>query len=50
MTLVQEGKLDLEEKVNYYLQVPAEWADMKVIDLVSHQSGVADLLGLKYNF
>lgn len=51
MTLVQDGKLKLDEKVNHYLsQLPAEWSDMRVMDLLSHQSGVADLLGLKYNF
>lgn len=51
MTLVQSGQLDLNEKVRYYLpQLPVSWEDMKVMDLVSHQSGIADLLGLKYSF
>ena len=51
MTLVQSGKLDLNEKVRYYLpQLPQSWEDMKIMDLVSHQSGIADLLGLQYNF
>lgn len=51
MTLVQDGKLDLDQKVSHYLPaLPASWEDMKVIDLLSHQSGVADLLGLKYQF
>lgn len=51
MTLVQEGKLDLSERVRHYLpQLPPGWDDMKVMDLVAHQSGIADLLALKYNF
>lgn len=51
MTLVQSGKLELEEKVRHYLPaLPQTWDDMKVMDLVSHQSGIADLLGLQYNF
>jgi CubicO group peptidase (beta-lactamase class C family) len=51
MTLVQSGNLDLNEKVRYYLpDLPQTWDDMKVMDLVAHQSGIADLLGLQYNF
>ncbi|MHC2993267.1 hypothetical protein OB13_17395 [Pontibacter sp. HJ8] len=51
MTLVQDGKLDLHIKVRAYLpQLPQAWDDMQVIDLVAHQSGIADLLGLKYEF
>ncbi|HLO82076.1 MAG TPA: serine hydrolase domain-containing protein [Chitinophagaceae bacterium] len=51
MTLVQENKLDLQAKVRSYLpDLPAPWDDMRVMDLVAHQSGVADLLALKMNF
>lgn len=51
MTLVQEGKIDLNQKVRHYLpHLPADWDDMRVLDLLSHQSGIADLLGLKYHF
>lgn len=51
MTLVQEGKLNLNQKVRHYLPlIPASWDDMKIIDLLAHQSGIADLLGMKYHF
>ncbi|MGC9354769.1 MAG: serine hydrolase domain-containing protein [Mariniphaga sp.] len=51
LTLVQEGKLDLNQKVRYYLpDLPVSWNTMKVIDLLAHQSGVADLLALQHNF
>jgi hypothetical protein len=51
MTLVQDGKLDLNQKARHYLpQLPQSWDDMKVIDLLSHQSGIADLLALKREF
>lgn len=51
MTLVQDGKLDLQEKVRHYLpELPQTWDNMKVMDLVAHQSGIADLLALKINF
>jgi CubicO group peptidase (beta-lactamase class C family) len=51
MTLVQEGKLDLDKKARYYLpQLPEAWDDMKVMDLLAHQSGIADLLALKQDF
>jgi CubicO group peptidase (beta-lactamase class C family) len=49
--LVQQGKLDLDQNVNFYLpDVPDSWADMRVMDLVSHQSGIADLLAMQYHF
>ncbi|TPE43264.1 serine hydrolase domain-containing protein [Pontibacter mangrovi] len=51
MTLVQEGKLDLQQKVRTYLpQLPKAWDDMRVMDLVAHQSGIVDLLALQHNF
>lgn len=51
MTLVQDGKLDLEAKVRHYLpELPQSWDDMKVMDLVAHQSGIVDLLGLQRDF
>lgn len=51
LTLVQEGKLDLNQKVNYYLpDLPDSWSKLKVIDLLAHQSGIPDLLALQFNF
>lgn len=51
MTLVQEKKLNLQAGIREYLpELPASWQEMRVIDLVSHQSGVTDLLALQYNF
>lgn len=51
MLLVQEGKLDLNERVRTYLpDLPVSWNDMRVMDLLAHQSGIADLLALKQNF
>src|SRR6266496_668872 len=51
MMLVQEGKLELNKNVRYYLpQLPDTWEDMKVIDLLAHQSGIVDLLAFQYNF
>ncbi len=51
MLLVQEGKLDLQQRVRFYLpQLPQTWDDMRVADLLAHQSGIADLLRLQYNF
>lgn len=51
LTLVQEGKLDLNQKVNYYLpDLPDSWSKLKVIDLLAHQSGIPDLLALQHNF
>jgi CubicO group peptidase (beta-lactamase class C family) len=51
MTLVQEGKLDMSKKVRFYLpQLPETWDDMKVFDLVAHQSGITDLLALQRDF
>lgn len=51
MLLVQEGKLDLNERVRTYLpELPVSWNDMRVSDLLAHQSGIVDLLALKQNF
>lgn len=51
MTLVQDGKLDLQKTVRYYLpELPKGWDDMKVMDLVAHQSGITDLLAMKQDF
>ncbi len=51
MTLVQDGRLLLQEKVRHYLpELPETWDNMKVIDLVAHQSGIADLLALQIYF
>lgn len=51
MILVQEGKMDLNRDVRYYLpDLPESWRNMKVYDLVSHQSGIVDLLALQHHF
>jgi CubicO group peptidase (beta-lactamase class C family) len=51
MTLVQQGKLNVDSSVSTYLpSLPKSWSDMRVMDLLSHQSGVADLLALQYHF
>ena len=51
MTLVQEGKLDLSQKVRHYLpELPETWDEMSVIDLLAHQSGIKDLLAMKIDF
>ncbi|MFB6340148.1 serine hydrolase domain-containing protein [Saccharicrinis sp. FJH62] len=51
MKLVEDNKLDLNEKVSFYLkELPESWNNMKVIDLLSHQSGIFDLLSLKHDF
>lgn len=51
MILVQQKKLNLQAGIREYLpELPVSWQSMKVLDLVSHQSGVADLLALQYNF
>jgi CubicO group peptidase (beta-lactamase class C family) len=51
MTLVQSYQLDLNDRIRKYLpELPKAWDSMKVIDLLSHQSGITDLLQLKQNF
>ncbi len=51
MTLVQEGRLDLNQKIRHYLpELPESWNDMEVLDLLAHQSGIVDLLALKQHF
>lgn len=51
MTLVQEGKLKLDDNVRKYLpELPATWDDMRIIDLLAHQSGIVDLLSLQRDF
>jgi CubicO group peptidase (beta-lactamase class C family) len=51
MTLVQEGKLKLDDTVKKYLPgLPDTWEDMRIADLLAHQSGIVDLLGLQGDF
>jgi CubicO group peptidase (beta-lactamase class C family) len=51
MTLVQEGKLKLDDTVKKYLPgLPDTWEDMRIVDLLAHQSGIVDLLGLQRDF
>lgn len=46
--LIEEGRLDLDQKVTYYLNdLPQSWDSMLIKDLVAHQSGIVDLLALK---
>ncbi|WP_147372203.1 serine hydrolase domain-containing protein [Mariniphaga sediminis] len=41
MTLVQEGRLDLNQKIRHYLpELPERRNDMEVLDLLAHQSGI----------
>lgn len=49
--LIEEGKLDLEDKVSTHVKdLPESWDNMKIKDLVAHQSGIVDLLALKKEF
>jgi CubicO group peptidase (beta-lactamase class C family) len=51
LTLVQSYQLDLNDRIRHFLpELPLQWDDMKVMDLLSHQSGVTDLLLLRQNF
>jgi CubicO group peptidase (beta-lactamase class C family) len=48
---VQEGKLKLDDRVKKYLpELPDTWEDMRIIDLLAHQSGIIDLLSLQHDF
>lgn len=42
MLLVDEGKLSLDDPVSKYLDVPKNWAGIKVKHLLSHTSGLGD--------
>ena len=43
MLLVDEGKIDLDERIGTYLgDVPGSWKDMTVRQLLTHTSGMAD--------
>lgn len=49
--LIEEGKLDLEERVSHYVKgLPSSWESMRIKDLVAHQSGIVDLLAQKEEF
>lgn len=49
--LIDQGKLKLENPVSFYLSdVPESWKDMKVKDLVAHQTGIKDVLAMKKEF
>ncbi len=42
--LAEEGKIDVEAPISRYLpDVPPAWADVRVIDLLHHTSGIPDL-------
>jgi CubicO group peptidase (beta-lactamase class C family) len=44
MTLVQEGKISLDDPVTKYLaEAPASWSGIKIRNLATHSSGVPDL-------
>src|SRR5881628_3407239 len=42
MTLVDEGKLALDDPVSKYLDAPAEWKGITVRHLLTHTSGLGD--------
>ncbi len=43
MMLVEEGKIDLEDRVSkYFTNAPAAWADIRVRHLLTHTSGLGD--------
>ncbi len=42
MTLVEEGKLALDDPVSKYLDAPADWKGMTVRHLLTHTSGLGD--------
>jgi CubicO group peptidase (beta-lactamase class C family) len=43
MMLVEEGKIDLDDSITkYFPGAPAAWQKIKVRDLLSHTSGIAD--------
>ncbi len=43
MQLYEEGKLNLEESIGTYLQeIPSEWKEVNVLELLRHSSGIAD--------
>lgn len=43
MTLVDDGKLDLNQTAGFYLpQLPAAWKPIKVINFMTHTSGIPD--------
>jgi CubicO group peptidase (beta-lactamase class C family) len=45
MLLMQDGKIDLEDKVSKYLEnTPKAWKDITVRHLLSHTSGIKDYL------
>ncbi len=46
MILVQEGKIQLDDKINQYIKtIPPKWSDITIHHLLSHTSGVPELFG-----
>lgn len=46
MQLVEQGKLDLEQPVSAYLDsLPEAWQNVKIRQLLSHQSGLPEIFG-----
>jgi CubicO group peptidase (beta-lactamase class C family) len=46
--LIQEGKLDLEDKIFMYLNdLPNQWKDIRIKNLLSHSSGLPDIIRYK---
>ncbi len=49
--LIDQGKLKLEDPIGFYISnIPESWKDMKVKDLVAHQTGIMDVLAMKKEF
>jgi CubicO group peptidase (beta-lactamase class C family) len=45
MMLVEEGKLDLDEKVGHYLEgTPSSWENITLRQLLTHTSGIKDFI------
>lgn len=41
MQLYEEGKIDLDKSIQYYLsEIPDMWKDIRIIDLLHHASGL----------
>ena len=46
--LIEDGKLDLEDSISKYLDnLPVEWQRVKIKNLLSHSSGLPDMMWQK---
>lgn len=50
MQLYEDGKLGLEDKLGDHIsEVPKEWKDIKIIEMLRHASGLPDYRGKDFN-